>query len=89
MKLLSKIILSIVLSLLTLSGYADTTFRDKYGKKVGSSSTNGNETIYRDKYGNKTGSSSSGFGKQIIFRDKYGNKTGSSSFWVYIITFVK
>lgn len=55
-------------------------YRDRYGNKIGTASTDGNgHTVYRDRYGNKTGSAvTDRYGKTVI-RDRYGNKVGTAS----------
>jgi hypothetical protein len=59
---------------------AERVYRDKYGRKTGSATSDkrGN-TTYRDQYGRKTGSASTDRRGNTTYRDKYGRKTGSSS----------
>ncbi len=59
---------------------AERVYRDKYGRKTGSATSDkrGN-TTYRDQYGRKTGSATTDRRGNTTYRDKYGRKTGSSS----------
>jgi len=71
----------LALTIFTASSIAaDRVYRDKYGWKTGSASTdNRGNTTYRDQYGRKTGSSKTDRRGNTTYRDQYGRKTGSSS----------
>ena len=57
-----------------------TVYRDRYGNKVGTASSDGNgHTVYRDRYGNKTGSAVTDRTGRTTIRDRYGNKVGTAT----------
>ena len=60
---------------------SSTVYRDRYGSRVASSSTDGKtgKTVIRDRYGKKIGTSTTDKSGKTTYRDRYGKKVATST----------